>query len=70
MSVFADYAEYYDLFYRDKDYAGEAAFVRGLVRQRAPKARTLLELGCGTAAHQFERMPGGAAAVSAFTAST
>ena len=26
-SVFADYARYYDLFYRDKDYAAEAEYV-------------------------------------------
>jgi hypothetical protein len=26
-SVFADYARYYDLLYRDKDYAAEAEYV-------------------------------------------
>lgn len=59
MSVFGDYSEYYDLFYRDKDYAGEAKFVGSLVRKHAPKARTLLELGCGTARHALELVRSG-----------
>lgn len=51
MSVFGDYARFYDLLYRDKDYAGEARFVHELIQRHAPGARTLLELGCGTGAH-------------------
>ncbi len=52
MSSFNEgYAAYYDLLYRDKDYAGEAKFVRDLLRLHAPKARSLIELGCGTARH-------------------
>jgi len=52
MSSFNEgYAAYYDLLYRDKDYAGEAKFVRDLLKQHAPKARSLIELGCGTARH-------------------
>lgn len=55
MSVAFDaYAAYYDLLYRDKDYAKEARYVSGLVRHHAPKARRLLELGCGTGGHAFE----------------
>ena len=50
MDVFGDYAKYYDLLYRDKNYDGEAEFVDGLLRAYAPAARTLLELGCGTGA--------------------
>jgi SAM-dependent methyltransferase len=50
-SVFGAYAQYYDLLYRDKDYAGEAAFIQQLLRQHAPEARTVLELGCGTGTH-------------------
>lgn len=49
--VFGLYAAYYDLLYRDKDYAAEAAFAAGLLRGRRPDARTLLELGCGTGRH-------------------
>jgi SAM-dependent methyltransferase len=54
MNVFGDFAEYYDLFYREKDYAAEAAFVAGLLRRNSPGACTLLELGCGTARHAVE----------------
>lgn len=54
MSVFEHYARYYDLLYRDKDYAGEAAFVhRQLTAHGAPVAG-LLELGCGTGRHAVE----------------
>jgi SAM-dependent methyltransferase len=54
MSVFAHYARYYDLLYRDKDYAAEAAFVHGLIQQHAPGSRAVLELGCGTGRHAVE----------------
>ena len=54
MSVFGDYAPYYDLFYRDKDYAGEAAFVRRRIHRHSPTARAILDLGCGTARHARE----------------
>jgi SAM-dependent methyltransferase len=48
---FALYARYYDLLYADKDYAGEAAYVAGLIRQRLPGATRILELGSGTGIH-------------------
>jgi SAM-dependent methyltransferase len=51
MSVFGNYARYYDLLYRDKDYAGEAQFICSLLQSYAPKAETVLELGCGTGHH-------------------
>jgi len=50
-AVFDLYADAYDLLYRDKDYAAEAAYVRGCVQAVAPAARSLLELGCGTGGH-------------------
>ncbi len=49
--VFDAYARYYDLLYRDKDYAGEAAYVAAHIRRHAPAARSVLELGCGTGGH-------------------
>jgi len=49
--VFSAYAQYYDLLYRDKDYEGEARFVKGLIQKYAPNAKNLLELGCGTGIH-------------------
>ena len=51
MNVFSSYARYYDLLYRDKDYASEASFVLGLIRRYCPDASRLLDLGCGTGAH-------------------
>jgi SAM-dependent methyltransferase len=51
MSVFAAYARYYDLLYRDKDYADEARFVSEQLRGRGAAGNTLLELGCGTGRH-------------------
>lgn len=45
------YTRYYDLLYRDKDYAGEAAYVAQALRRRCPKVRRVLELGCGTGGH-------------------
>ena len=38
----------YDLIYRDKDYAAEAAQLAVLLRAHAPGATDLLELGCGS----------------------
>jgi len=49
--VFADYARYYDLLYRDKNYAAEAEYVAGLIRKFHPSTRTILELGSGTGIH-------------------
>jgi SAM-dependent methyltransferase len=48
---FADYAHYYDLLYRDKDYAAEADYVAGLIKEYHPNARSILELGSGTGIH-------------------
>jgi SAM-dependent methyltransferase len=50
-SVFADYARYYDLLYRDKDYAAEAEYVAGLIRKFHTSAKSILELGSGTGKH-------------------
>jgi len=54
MSVFGAYARYYDLFYRDKDYAAEAAFVDGLLRAHGAGDSSILEIGCGTGRHAAE----------------
>lgn len=49
--VFDAYARYYDLLYRDKDYARESEYVSAQIRKQVPQAKHILELGCGTGAH-------------------
>lgn len=49
--VFDAYARYYDLLYRDKDYAAEAEYVASHIQKLLPNAKKILELGCGTGAH-------------------
>ncbi len=53
MSVFGAYSRYYNLLYKDKDYAGEAEYVRGLIARHCPEPRTVLDLGCGTGRHDL-----------------
>ena len=49
--VFNVYSRYYDILYRDKDYAGEAAYIAHLLkRHNVPRGR-LLEFGSGTGKH-------------------
>ena len=55
MSVFGgDYSQYYDLFYADKDYAAEAAFVGNVIRRHRPNTSSVIEFGCGSARHAVE----------------
>ncbi|MFN2603829.1 MAG: class I SAM-dependent methyltransferase [Gemmatimonadaceae bacterium] len=54
MSVFAAYSRYYDLLYRDKDYAGEARYVASLIKRHAEGATRVVEIGCGTGGHARE----------------
>lgn len=51
MDNFQAYSQYYDLLYRDKDYAGESAYVDKLLQRYAPGTRSILELGSGSGAH-------------------
>lgn len=53
MPVFGDYSAYYNLLNKDKDYAGEAEYLHGLIARYQPEARTLLDLGCGTGKHDL-----------------
>ena len=43
---FKDYANYYDLIYKDKDYEKEVDFIENIVGESKPKK--ILEVGCGT----------------------
>jgi SAM-dependent methyltransferase len=53
MSVFADYSEYYDLLYRDKDYVSESDFILKVIKKHGPRTASILDLGCGTGNHDF-----------------
>ena len=44
-------ARFYDALYGFKDYAGESERLGGLVTERVPGARTLLDVACGTGKH-------------------
>jgi SAM-dependent methyltransferase len=48
---YMDRPELYDLVYSFKDYERETAHIEAVVRARAPGARTLLDVGCGTGKH-------------------
>ena len=48
MSIFGNYAHYYNLLYGDKDYVGEATFIEQILKTNAPNCKSVLELGCGT----------------------
>lgn len=65
MAVFEDYARYYNLLYRDKDYEGETSFILGLLNNLGCRPRTLLDLGCGTGRHAVEMAKRGVSAVGA-----
>jgi|SRR5262249_20587044 SAM-dependent methyltransferase len=55
MSVFGGpYVSHYDLFYANKDYLAEAAFVRKVIRSHNPHANSVLDFGCGSARHAVE----------------
>ncbi len=54
MSNFKNYAEYYDLLYKDKNYKEEANYVENLlIKHSENKLKTILDLGCGTGKHDF-----------------
>jgi SAM-dependent methyltransferase len=50
-TVFSEYARYYDLLYKDKNYVGESEYIHGLIHRSCPDAKTILELGSGTGKH-------------------
>ena len=58
-SYIGRHAELYDLFYADKEYAREAAFVDHCLRANGGSGQgRLLELACGTGRHavEFDRL--------------
>jgi SAM-dependent methyltransferase len=56
-SQFSTYARFYNLLYKDKDYAKEAAYIHNLINRHCSKSKkdlSLLDLACGTGKHLFE----------------
>lgn len=52
MKLFEKYADFYDSYYRNKDYNAEVNFVLDLANQNStPPHRTILDMGCGTGGH-------------------
>jgi SAM-dependent methyltransferase len=50
-AVFDAYSRYYDLLYRDKDYAAEAGYIQSLLARHGAAGGDLLEFGSGTGRH-------------------
>lgn len=54
-SYIGKHAAYYDIFYQDKPYAQEAAFVHARLQKYSQgECKRLLELACGTGSHALE----------------
>jgi SAM-dependent methyltransferase len=51
MNKFGLYSQYYDLLYKEKDYASEVEYVYNIIHEYKPNATTILDLGCGTGMH-------------------
>lgn len=51
MTAYDKIGHLYDLLYRFKDYAKEVEYVRTQIRARMPRARTMLDVACGTGNH-------------------
>lgn len=49
--MFTKSAAFYDALYSWKDYQGEVEKLNSVIRSRAPDARTLLDVACGTGKH-------------------
>jgi len=54
MKNFNLYAQYYDLFYQDKNYVAEVNYIDTLIRSKSKNAELeILDLGCGTGKHDY-----------------
>lgn len=49
--AFDEYARYYDLLYKDKDYEAEVAYISNLLEKFAHENTRVLEFGSGTGIH-------------------
>ncbi len=52
--MFTKSARFYDRLYAFKDYSAAADQLHGLVQERRPGSRSLLDVGCGTGRHLAE----------------
>ncbi len=51
-SLYGRFAKYYDrLYIKKKDYVQEAGFIGSLIRRYDPKAKSVLDVACGTGIH-------------------
>lgn len=58
--IFDQYAQYYDIFYKNKGYRKEILYLERLFRKyRKAKTRTVLDVGCGTANHMIPLIESG-----------
>ena len=53
MSVFGEFAKYYDLVHENKDYEQESSYIHRLIQKHKPDAKTILDIGCGTGNYAF-----------------
>ncbi len=54
MSTFVQYAQYFDLFYKNKNYKAEVDYVDCLINRYAGRdKKRLLDIGCGTGNHDI-----------------
>lgn len=51
MSIFSNYAKYYDLLNQGKDYSNEVEYINSIIKQYRPSSKNILDLGCGTGMH-------------------
>lgn len=51
---FGEYAQIYDLLYRDKNYRQEALYIADLLKRHHVDSGDILEIGSGTGRHAFE----------------
>jgi cyclopropane fatty-acyl-phospholipid synthase-like methyltransferase len=53
MIAFSEYAAYYDLLYKDKDYNAESEFIECIIKKYNSVTTSILDMGCGTGNHDF-----------------
>ena len=49
--MFTKYSNYYDIYYKNKNYVAEVNFVLDLAKQNSITPTTVLDIGCGTGGH-------------------